>query len=167
LSGFHFSCQKVEETGPVEDLAHPGAGVGNPQPAVYGCGQVECPHQLADSGGVDSGDLREIKHDHAFSLPKQQANVVAERSTDGHTKRAFDANNAGIRSIELENYAQFASSILSAFTGFHRRLEVRRTSTKKGDCAARRTSSCRCAGFGIDNTSEVMAMSRVLARGAA
>jgi hypothetical protein len=103
---FHVSRQKVEETRPLEHRPHPGTGACNPQPAVRGCRQVERPDQLAHSGGIDSSDFRQIEHDQPFTHPKQLADVVAHRSIDRDTKRAFHGNDAGTLAMHLENYAQ-------------------------------------------------------------
>ena len=94
--------EKREKTPARAKPPHPGTGVGNPQPAVRGCGELNPPTRLAHPGGVDSSDFRpppppppQIKDDHPFTPPKQRADVVAHRSIDRHTKRAFDGNDAG------------------------------------------------------------------------
>ena len=82
LFAFRLSGQKGEDTRALEDLAHPGTGVGNPQPAVHGRRHVERSDELAHSGGIDPGDRREIEDDRPFTLPKQARTLSrADRST--------------------------------------------------------------------------------------
>lgn len=117
LFAFRLPGQKVEDTRALEDLAHPGTGVGNPQPAVHGRRHVERSDELAHSGGIDPGDRREIENDRPFTLPKQSADAVARRSIDRHTKCACDGNDAGTLAMQLKHYAQFAPS---CFLRLHR-----------------------------------------------
>ena len=71
--------------------------------------------------------------DRPFTLPKQRADVVAHRSIDRHTKRAFDGNDAGTLAMQLKNYAQFAPSCITPSSRVQRVFRYRRTSTGKRD----------------------------------
>jgi hypothetical protein len=127
LFRFYLSGEKIEHTGALEDLLYPGIGVRNPQPAVRDSRQVERPDQLAHSGGVDPRDFPEVEHDHPFTLPKQPANFVAQRSIDRHTKRTFNGNDAGTVATQLKNYAQFAPSRLAPPSPVERCLQGKTT----------------------------------------
>jgi hypothetical protein len=88
--------------GTLEDLAHVRRRFDNSQPAMCRGRHVQRPNQLADTGGVDFRNSRQVQDDPPLATEKQGANTVTKYSTDRCPKRAFDAHDLDCFGTQLQ-----------------------------------------------------------------
>lgn len=86
----YSTAQQIEQMCPLEELAHPGGRVDNPERAVYRRRHVECSNQLAHPCGIYSRHRGQIQDDPALSAAKQSVDVMAQRPAQRQPKRIFD-----------------------------------------------------------------------------